>query len=546
MAKLFGWEFFKSPAEEKKQEKIETFSPKENDDGSSVLSPVSAHYGTYVDQSGKISDEAGLIRKYRDMAVQPECEEAIDSIINEAVVQEFNKSPVTITLDDLNIDEKVKDQIHMCFQECLMLLNFKDSAFDIFKKWYVDGRLYYHIIIDENNPKKGILELRSIDALKIRKVKEKKKKERSSKKLEQQGMTRTEYNEYFVYRNDGWDKDGGRGKQDMLKIAPDSIAHSHSGLLNESKSSILSHLHKAIRPLNQLRMLEDAVVVYRISRAPERRIFNIDVGNLPKIKADQYIRQIMNQYNNKIVYDANTGEIRDDRRFQATTEDFWLPRKEGSTGSSIETLPGGQNLGELDDVDYFRRKLFRALKLPLSRLEENAGFSLGRASEISRDEIEFGKFATRLQIQFTKLFDDILKKQLILKNICSLEDWKKIRAYIYYEFEKDSHFSELKHSELMNERLQILQSIAEYQGRYFSKEYVQKNVLRMTSEEIEEESKRMDAEKDSGDGPPEEEDDIYSSETGPAEEPPINTDNDDEDIQEYLSSDEIFKFMDKN
>jgi hypothetical protein len=430
-----------------------------------------------LDTDGRQRSESDLIRRYRDIAQQPECDSAIEDIINEGIVANEKDQAVAIELDRLGYPKKIKDRIREEFDTVLELLNFDTKGHDIFRRWYVDGRLYYHKVIDTKNPKRGIQELRYIEPVKIRKVKEISKAPKSNSSVD----LIQDVQEYYMYSPKGLNS----GASEGIKISPDSITYVPSGLVDQNKGHVLSYLHKAIKPVNQLRMIEDALVIYRISRAPERRIFYIDVGNLPKIKAEQYLKDVMNRYRNKLVYDASTGEIRDDRNHMSMLEDFWLPRREGGRGTEITTLPGGSNLGEIDDITYFKQKLLRSLNVPMSRMEAEAGFSLGRSTEITRDELKFTKFVQRLRKKFTPLFTDILKSQLILKGVITLEDWKKMQQHIQYDFLQDGHFAELKRAELLEDRINALGSIESYIGTFFSKEWVQKNVLNLTDHEIE-------------------------------------------------------------
>jgi hypothetical protein len=478
---LFGFQIGKK--EDKKNSEVKSFAPPPNDDGAIAVNEGGA-FGTTVDIDGTAKNEAQLITRYRDMAGQPECERAIDDVINEAIVGDEEGYPVDIVLDNVeDLSESIKERIREEFEYTLSLLNFNNRAYDIFKNWYVDGRLYYHVMIDEKRPKDGIQELRYIDPRKIKKV-------RVEKKSRDQASTRDvinkKYVEYFLYSSKGVN-----AGQQGVKVAPDAIAYCHSGVLDNKNTMILGHLHKAIKPLNQLRMLEDATVIYRLARAPERRIFYIDVGNLPKAKAEQYLRDMMIKHKNKLVYDANTGEVRDDRKFLTMLEDYWLPRREGGKGTEITTLPGGQNLGEIEDVLYFRKKLYESLNVPTSRLEADGQFNLGRASEITRDELKFGKFIARLRYRFSELFNILLEKQLLLKGVVTKEEWKEIKSKISYDYHEDNHFSELKNSEILRERLNTLRELDEYVGRYYSIEWVRKSVLMQTEDEIEEIDKQM-------------------------------------------------------
>ena len=476
MAELFG---FKIERSSKDSGGGTTFSTPTPDDGTIDVAG-GGFFGQILDTDGRERTDLDLIRRYRDIAQQAECDTAIEDIINEGIVANENDQAVEITLDRLPYPEKIKRKIRIEFHEVLRLLSFEQKGHDIFRRWYVDGRLFYHKIIDNKNPRKGIQELRYIDPTKIKKVREVKKS--VDKKTSIQMTEKIE--EYYIYNEKGLGSAGTAGTNQGLKIAVDSISYCPSGLIDGNSGRILSHLHKAIKPVNQLRMIEDALVIYRISRAPERRIFYIDVGNLPKIKAEQYLKDVMNRYRNKLVYDASTGEIRDDRNHMSMLEDFWLPRREGGRGTEISTLPGGSNLGEIDDIQYFQKKLYKSLNVPISRMDSEAGFSLGRASEITRDELKFTKFVQRIRKKFTPLFTDILKTQLLLKGIIAPEDWDMMQEHIQYDFLQDGHFAELKDAELLNDRIQTLDSIQSYIGTFFSKEFVLKKVLRMNDAEI--------------------------------------------------------------
>ena len=476
---LFGFTIGRTQKENEAKEKLSFALPQYDDGAIDVAGTPGGAYGTYLDMEGAAKNETDLIHRYRNMALFPECELAVDDIVNEAVVADREESAVSINLENINLSLDIKQKIVDNFHEIIDLLQFNQTGYDTFKKWYVDGRLYYHIIIDPNNPKRGILELRPIDALKIKKVRQ----VIPPKSYELDKNPNPKIEEYFAFNEGGISGDKGGN---IIRIAPDSIAYCHSGLLSDDRKLVLSYLHKAIKPLNQLRMIEDAVVIYRISRAPERRIFYIDVGNLPKIKAEQYLRDIMTRYKNKMVYDASTGELRDDRKHMSMLEDYWLPRREGGRGTEITTLPGGQNLGELSDIEYFQKKLYRALGVPESRIASDGGFNLGRSSEILRDELKFAKFVGRLRKRFSNLFNNLLKTQLILKNIITPEDWDQLSDHIQYDFLYDNQFAELKESELMNERLGTLATIEPYIGKYYSNHYVRTKVLRQTDQEIEE------------------------------------------------------------
>ena len=485
--KLFGYKIGK----DEENDEIKSFAPKEDDDGSVAITGGGV-YGVYTDLEGTIRNDAELVKRYRDMALQPECDAAIEDIINETLVFGEGDYPVQIILDKLQQPESIKKKIRDEYYYIMKLLDFNNQGYDIFRRWYVDGKLYYHMMIDTKQPKQGLKELRYIDPRKIRKVKEAKKDARAS--IGPVQLAKKDPNEYFIYSNKGFNNDGNQG----VKISNDSICYVHSGVTDKDGKIVVSHLHKAIKPLNQLRMLEDATVIYRISRAPERRIFYIDVGNLPKMKAEQYLREIMQKYKNKLVYDAQTGEIRDDRRFQTMLEDYWLPRREGGKGTEITTLPGGQNLGEIEDVLYFQKKFYQSLNVPVSRLQSDNGFSLGRASEITRDELKFSKFIGRLRLRFSHLFDRLLETQLLLKGICTKAEWQAIKEEVSYDFINDMHFSEMKEVEILKERLSILGDIENYSGKYFSKQWIRKHVLRQTEDDIEEIDKQMEEEASEG------------------------------------------------
>ena len=487
MAELFGFTIARKKQEDQQENLPSIVSPTQ-EDGAIEIAPGGA-YGTYVDLEGKAKNEGELVTKYRQMALQPECDSAVQDVVNEAIVVTEDSGPVEIVLDKLDYPENIKKKIHEEFEAIMKLLDFNNNAYDLFRKWYVDGRLYHHIVIDEKNPRQGIKDLRYIDPRKIRKIKEAlKEKDARTGATVFKGM-----NEYYLYNAGGVNSSN---QAQGVKIAKDSISYCHSGLLDERNSMIYSYLHKAIKPLNQLRMLEDAVVIYRLARAPERRVFYIDVGNLPKMKAEQYMRDMMVKHKNKLIYDASTGEVRDDRKFMTMLEDFWLPRREGGRGTEITTLPGGQSLGEMDDVDYFRRKLYKSLNVPITRMDAENQFNLGRASEITRDELKFNKFVMRLRNRFSILFSDLLEIQLALKGVITRGEWKEMKQDIYYDFQEDNHFTELKETEIMQGRLQILGDVDSFVGKYFSEDWIRKNVLRMTEEEIKHEQKQIDKEAD--------------------------------------------------
>ena len=475
----------------------QSFSPPSNEDGALTITSA-AYYGTYVDLDGTAKNEVELISRYREMAMQPEIESAIDDIVNEAICQDDDGRTLDIVLDSLKQPDKIKKAIKEEFNNVLRMLNYNNMSQDIFRRFYVDGRLYYHVIIDRENPAAGIQELRYIDPRKLRKVREirKQKDEKTGAEI------MVPVNEYYIYNDKVVTGSSSNYGPVGVRITTDSIISLVSGLMDSRRAVVLSYLHKAIKPLNQLRMIEDATVIYRISRAPERRIFYIDVGNLPKQKAEQYLRDIMVKYKNKLVYDANTGEVRDDRKFLSMMEDFWLPRREGGKGTEISTLPGGQNLGELEDVKYFEKKLYKSLNVPISRLEPNQGFSIGRVAEVTRDELKFSKFVDRLRNKFSDVFDQALRVQCVLKGICTAEEWDEFKENIYFDFIQDNNFTELKEAELMKERLGLLMQVDPYTGRYYSQAWIQRNVLRMTDDEIKQMQKEIDQEKQMGLGLP--------------------------------------------
>lgn len=495
MANLFGFEIRRVANTEQEQNKQPTFAPEITDDGAVVVAAGGA-YGTYIDLQGAARTEAELVTKYREMSMHPEVERAVDDVVNEAIVKEENKKIVQINLDDVGLSQNIKKLITTEFENVLDLIDFNKSAFDVFRRWYIDGRMYYHIIIDVTNPGDGIKELRYIDPRKLRKIREIKRKRQPGA---QASEVRT-VQEYFIYNEKGFQNKAGEVGTNSavqgLKIAPDSIIHVTSGVLDPNNTVVLSHLHKAIKPLNQLRALEDATVVYRISRAPERRIFYIDVGNLPKMKAEQYLRDMMIRHKNKVVYDASTGEVRDDRKFMTMLEDYWLPRRDGSRGTEITTLPAGQNLGKLEDVEYFQKKLYESLNVPPSRLNQEGTFMFGQDAEVSRDEMKFTKFIDRMRMRFNHLFLEALKKQLILKNVMTEEDWKLIEHSINFDYTKDNYFEQQKVSAALRDKMTTVQLMDPYIGRFFSNEWVRKNVLYQTEEEIEEMDEQMMAEQE--------------------------------------------------
>jgi len=476
MAELFGFSItrVKRPTDPK-----QAFTQPQADDGTQTIA-AGGYYGQYLDMEGQTKTEQDLIRRYREIALHPECDMAIEDIINESIVANEIKDAIRVNLEYLPFGKDVRRKIEDEFKEVLRLMNFHTRGHDIFRRWYVDGRLYYHKVIDRESTRKGITELRYIDPRKIKKIREVRKRRPDGPTPYGLNVI-DEVKEYFLFNEKGVTNTTSGG----IKIAVDAIAFCPSGLIDQNKNMVLSYLHKAIKPVNQLRMIEDASVIYRIARAPERRIFKIDVGNLPKVKAEQYLRDVMARYRNKLVYDASTGEIRDDRNYMSMLEDFWLPSREGGRGTDITTLQGGQNLGEMGDIEYFRSKLYRSLNVPASRLEASTGFNLGRSTEITRDELKFTKFVQRLRKKFTEIFNDILRTQLVLKAVITDEDWLVIRDVIQYDFLQDGHFAELKDSEMLLERLRLADSVRDYVGKYYSVEYVRKKILRQNDRDIE-------------------------------------------------------------
>jgi hypothetical protein len=499
MSQLFGFSIKSKGEEVKGQSPI----PPSADDA--VTTVAGGYFGSYVDIDGVARNEFDLIKRYRDMSMHPEVDSAIDEIVNEAINSGLDDAPVEIELSNLNVSESIKNKMREEFMYLLRLLHFDTRAHEIFRTWYIDGRIYYHKVIDLSNPKAGILELRYIDPLKIKKVRVQNKDPKLAQVLSASTANAAnayaydfgEYIDYFMYNPKGFISStfDVNNATSGVKIANDAITYVQSGLQDLNKKMVLSFLHKSIKALNQLRMIEDALVIYRLSRAPERRIFYIDVGNLPKVKAEQYLRETMARYRNKLVYDAQTGEIRDDKKHMSMLEDFWLPRREGGRGTEITTLPGGQNLGELKDVEYFKKKLYNSLNLPPSRLDDaNQGFSLGKSSEILRDELKFAKWIARLRKKFSAMFHDMLKTQLILKGVIAPEDWEDMKEHIQYDYKFDNHFEELKQAELMGNRLQVATALDPFLGKYYSIEYVRKQVLMQTDTEYDDITKQMDAE----------------------------------------------------
>ena len=497
MAEIFGFEIKRKDTKPNSQQ----FTAPTPDDGTQTIMG-GGHYGTYLDIEGKVNNEADLIRRYREIAMHPECDMAVEDIINESIVVDDTQEVVKLSLDEVPFSAGIRKRIQDEFKNIVRLLEFEQKGHDIFRRWYVDGRIVYHKIIDPKDVKKGITELRYIDPRKIKKVRAPKSKpgrEFAPKDPNKPGAV--EFEEFFIYNEKGVQP--AASATTGLKIAKDSIAFCPSGLVDQQKNLILSYLHKAIKPVNQLRMIEDSIVIYRISRAPERRIFYIDVGNLPKIKAEQYLKDVMNRYRNKLVYDASTGEIRDDRKYMSMLEDFWLPRREGGRGTEITTLPGGSNLGEIDDIKYFQKKLYQSLNVPYSRLDSEAagGLQLGRSTEINRDELKFTKFVSRLRNRFNTLFHDLLKTQLILKGIVTIEDWENnLSQTIKYDYVNDGYFAEIKETEMFKDRMEVFRSVKEsgMLGEIYSKDYVMKQILKMTDAEVEEQKEIIKQEIESG------------------------------------------------
>ena len=477
---LFGFKIGKIEDEVKEAISIPSFVPKPNEDGAVEIAPGGS-YGTYIDLESTAKSEIELVTKYRQMAQQPDIDLAIQDIVNEAIINDKTQLPVTLNLDRLDQPARVKTKLTEEFRKLLTLLDFQNMAHDIFQRWYVDGRIYYHMMIDSKNPREGIKELRYIDPRRMRKLRVPITNRTDAMQNDKSSVVRP-FQEYYLYNKSGHTNMG--TVTQGVKISPDSICHVHSGLLDERNSMVLSHLHKAMKPFNQLRMLEDATVIYRLARAPERRIFYIDVGNLPKMKAEQYLRDMMVKHKNRLVYDASTGEVRDDRKFMTMLEDYWLPRREGNRGTEITTLPGGQNLGQLEDVEYFRKKLYQSLNVPISRMLSESTFNMGKSSEITRDEIKFTKLIARLRSRFSHVFDKILETQLVLTGVMSKVEWKEIKDYISYDFQEDNYYAELKEQEILSQRMNLLQVADAYVGRYYSQDWIRRNILRLSEDEI--------------------------------------------------------------
>ena len=485
--KLFGFEIKR--ARDRSKEKLTSIVPPQDEDGAGYVTAAGAHYGTFVDIEGnKGKDEKTLIQQYRAVSHHPEVDAAIEDIVNESITTSETEASVSLNLDQVEVSDNIKKVMTEEFENILSMLDFNNLGHDIYKRWYIDGRMYHHLVVDENKPKMGIQEIRPIDATKIRKVKQVKKK-----KDEATGATLIEkVDEFYIYQEKvNTTNLTTTGTNTGIRLTPDSVSYVTSGLLDEARRKVVSHLHKALKPINQLRMMEDSLVIYRLARAPERRIFYIDVGNLPKGKSEEYMKNIMAKYRNKLVYDANTGAIRDDRKHMSMLEDFWLPRREGGRGTEISTLPGGENLGQIDDIIYFQKRLYRSLNVPINRLEQEAQFSLGRSTEINRDELKFQKFIDRLRSRFNNLFYNILKKQLLLKGIITEEDWEDWKEDIFIDYVRDNHFTELRDAELWQNRITLLDQVNNYANEYFSKEWIMKNILQFDDEDIEKMKKEI-------------------------------------------------------
>ena len=494
---LFGFEITRKKDELRNTEapNAKSFVPPVDDDGTPVIQQQAGYisggaYGAFVDMEGGIKNEAELIRRYRETSLVPECDSAIEDIVNECITSDVSDKIVTLDLRDVKLSDSIKNKIQDEFNLILSMMKFNQNSHEIFRKWYVDGRIYFHKVVDSKRPKLGIVDLRNIDPLKIKKVRNVEKEKDPKTKIER--IKKVE--EFYMFNDRGFDKSSA-SEGTTVKIAPEAVSYTTSGLLDYTKNVVIGYLHKALKTANQLSMMEDALVIYRISRAPERRIFYIDVGNLPKAKAEQYLADVMNKYRNKLVYNADTGEIKDDRKHMSMLEDFWLPRREGGRGTEITTLPGGQNLADIDDIEYFKKKLYQSLNVPSSRMEADNGFNMGRASEINRDELKFNKFTNRLQKKFARVFIDILRTQLVLKEIVSVEEFDKIKEFMQFNYATDNHFTELKDAEILRERIDTLGQVSEYVGRYYSKDWVRKYVLMQSEEDIKIIDKQIEDEK---------------------------------------------------
>ena len=494
---LFGFEITRKKDELRNTEapNAKSFVPPVDDDGTPVIQQQAGYiaggaYGAFVDMEGGIKNEAELIRRYRETSLVPECDSAIEDIVNECITSDVSDKIVTLDLRDVKLSDSIKNKIQDEFNLILSLMKFNQNSHEIFRKWYVDGRIYFHKVVDSKRPKLGIVDLRNIDPLKIKKVRNVEKEKDPKTKIER--IKKVE--EFYMFNDRGFDKSSA-SEGTTVKIAPEAVSYTTSGLLDYTKNVVIGYLHKALKTANQLSMMEDALVIYRISRAPERRIFYIDVGNLPKAKAEQYLADVMNKYRNKLVYNADTGEIKDDRKHMSMLEDFWLPRREGGRGTEITTLPGGQNLADIDDIEYFKKKLYQSLNVPATRMEADNGFNMGRASEINRDELKFNKFTNRLQKKFARVFIDILRTQLVLKEIVTAEEYDKIKEFMQFNYATDNHFTELKDAEILRERIDTLGQVSEYVGRYYSKDWVRKYVLHQSEEDIKLIDKQIEDEK---------------------------------------------------
>ena len=494
---LFGFEITRKKDELRNTEapNAKSFVPPVDDDGTPVIQQQAGYiaggaYGAYVDMEGGIKNEAELIRRYRETSLVPECDSAIEDIVNECITSDVSDKIVTLDLRDVKLSDSIKNKIQDEFNLILSMMKFNQNSHEIFRKWYVDGRIYFHKVVDSKRPKLGIVDLRNIDPLKIKKVRNVEKEKDPRTKIER--IKKVE--EFYMFNDRGFDKSSA-SEGTTVKIAPEAVSYTTSGLLDYTKNVVIGYLHKALKTANQLSMMEDALVIYRISRAPERRIFYIDVGNLPKAKAEQYLADVMNKYRNKLVYNADTGEIKDDRKHMSMLEDFWLPRREGGRGTEITTLPGGQNLADIDDIEYFKKKLYQSLNVPATRMEADNGFNMGRASEINRDELKFNKFTNRLQKKFARVFIDILRTQLVLKEIVTAEEYDKIKEFMLFNYATDNHFTELKDAEILRERIDTLGQVSEYVGRYYSKDWVRKYVLHQSEEDIKLIDKQIEDEK---------------------------------------------------
>ena len=494
---LFGFEITRKKDELRNTEapNAKSFVPPVDDDGTPVIQQQAGYiaggaYGAFVDMEGGIKNEAELIRRYRETSLVPECDSAIEDIVNECITSDVSDKIVTLDLRDVKLSDSIKNKIQDEFNLILSLMKFNQNSHEIFRKWYVDGRIYFHKVVDSKRPKLGIVDLRNIDPLKIKKVRNVEKEKDPRTKIER--IKKVE--EFYMFNDRGFDKSSA-SEGTTVKIAPEAVSYTTSGLLDYTKNVVIGYLHKALKTANQLSMMEDALVIYRISRAPERRIFYIDVGNLPKAKAEQYLADVMNKYRNKLVYNADTGEIKDDRKHMSMLEDFWLPRREGGRGTEITTLPGGQNLADIDDIEYFKKKLYQSLNVPATRMEADNGFNMGRASEINRDELKFNKFTNRLQKKFARVFIDILRTQLVLKEIVTAEEYDKIKEFMLFNYATDNHFTELKDAEILRERIDTLGQVSEYVGRYYSKDWVRKYVLHQSEEDIKLIDKQIEDEK---------------------------------------------------